>query len=73
MIAKQIGMAEIPKRDLGERTFRFACDIVQFCRKLSAQPGVVRNIACKCSKAAPSTDMDESCSPDRLAILRLVL
>ena len=32
-------------RDLGERTFQFACEIVQFCRKLSAEPGVVRQIA----------------------------
>src|SRR5947207_15005940 len=31
--------------DLGERTFRFACDIVRFCRRISAEPGVVRQIA----------------------------
>lgn len=31
--------------DLRERTFRFACRIVLFCRKLSAEPGVVRQIA----------------------------
>ena len=31
--------------DLGERTFQFACQIVRFCRKLSTEPGVVRQIA----------------------------
>src|SRR5437764_13351683 len=54
LVVKQIGMAETPKRDLAERTFRFACDIVQFCRKLSAQPGVVRNIAWQLADAGTS-------------------
>lgn len=40
-----LGMATQPPRDLVERTFRFACVIVPFCRKLSAEPGVVRQIA----------------------------
>src|SRR5256885_3330752 len=32
-------------QDLGDRTFEFACQIVRFCRKLSNEPGVVRQIA----------------------------
>lgn len=34
-----------PPYDLSERTFQFACNVVRFCRKLSAEPGVVRQIA----------------------------
>jgi four helix bundle protein len=41
-------------RDLGERTFQFACDIVQFCRKLSSEPGVVRQIAWQLADAGTS-------------------
>jgi four helix bundle protein len=40
-----VAVTDKPARDLGERTFRFACDIVRFCRKLSTEPGVVRQIA----------------------------
>ena len=38
-------MAATKPHDLGERTFQFACDIVRFCRTLSAETGVVRQIA----------------------------
>jgi len=41
-------------RDLGERTFQFACNAVQFCRKLSAEPGVVRQIAWQLADAGTS-------------------
>jgi four helix bundle protein len=47
-------MAATPPRDLGERTFNFACDIVNYCRELSKEPGVVRNIAWQLSDAATS-------------------
>jgi four helix bundle protein len=47
-------MACTPPRDLGERTFLFACDIVQFCRKLSGEPGVVRQIAWQLADAGTS-------------------
>lgn len=32
-------------RDLCDRTFLFACDIVRFCRQLAAEPGATRQIA----------------------------
>jgi four helix bundle protein len=38
-------MATCKPRDLCERTFLFACDIVPFCRNLSSEPGVCRQIA----------------------------
>jgi four helix bundle protein len=47
-------MTNQPPRDLGERTFRFACAIVRFCRQLSAEPGVVRNIAWQLADAGTS-------------------
>ena len=37
-------MANKP-RDLCERTFAFACDIVRFCRELAKEPGAPRQIA----------------------------
>ena len=40
--------------DLAERTFAFACDIVRFCRKLSKEPGVVRQIAWRLADAGTS-------------------
>lgn len=40
--------------DLGERTFRFACEIVRFTRKLSSEPGVVRQIAWQLADAGTS-------------------
>ena len=44
--------------DLGECTFQVACDIVQFCRKLSAEPGVVRQIAWQLADAGTSIAAD---------------
>jgi four helix bundle protein len=41
-------------RDIGERTFRFACAIVRFCRKLSAEAGVVRQLAWQLADAGTS-------------------
>jgi len=35
-------MPDKPPYDLAERTFRFACAIVRFTRKLSQQPGIVK-------------------------------
>jgi len=32
-------------RDLCERTFLFACDIVKFCRELGKEPGAARQIS----------------------------
>src|SRR5215831_2442470 len=47
-------MTRTDKRDLCERTFTFACDIVNFCRELSAESGFVRNIAWQLSAAGTS-------------------
>jgi four helix bundle protein len=47
-------MSTIKPHDLGERTFLFACNIVRFCLKLSAQPGVVRRIAWQLADAGTS-------------------
>jgi len=45
-------MPQTPPRDLGERTFEFACDVVNYCRDLSKEPGVVRHIAWQLAEAA---------------------
>jgi four helix bundle protein len=47
-------MRDATVRDLGERTFSFACDIVRFCRRLSVEPGVVRQIAWQLADAGTS-------------------
>jgi len=47
-------MPNKPPRDLAERTFNFACDVVRYCRELSKETGVVRNIAWQLSDAATS-------------------
>ena len=47
-------MSNTPPQPLGERTFLFACDIVRFCRRLSAEPGVVRQIAWQLADAGTS-------------------
>jgi four helix bundle protein len=47
-------MPPTPRRDLGERTFTVACDVVTYCRELSKEPGVVRHIAWQLSDAATS-------------------
>ena len=44
----------MPPYDLGERTFEFACDVVRFCQKLAAAPGVTRQIAWQLSRAGTS-------------------
>ena len=47
-------MANNPPFDLAERTFRFACAIVRFCRKLAQEPGVNRQIAWQLADAGTS-------------------
>jgi four helix bundle protein len=47
-------MPQTPPRDLGERTFKFACDVVKYCRELSKESGVVRQLAWQLSDAATS-------------------
>jgi len=47
-------MSNPPPRDLAERTFLFSCEVVRFCRKLSAEPGVVRQIAWQLADAGTS-------------------
>jgi len=47
-------MPDKPPRDLAERTFNFACDVVRYCRELSKEPGVVQHIAWQLSNAATS-------------------
>src|SRR3954454_18605157 len=43
-----------PPYDFAERTFRFACAIVRFCRKLAQEPGVTRHIAWQLADAGTS-------------------
>jgi four helix bundle protein len=47
-------MANNPPFDLAERTFRFACAIVRFCRQLAQEPGVSRQIAWQLAAAGTS-------------------
>jgi four helix bundle protein len=47
-------MADNPPFDLAERTFRFSCAIVRFCRTLAQEPGVTRHIAWQLAKAGTS-------------------
>lgn len=47
-------MATNPPFDLAERTFRFACAIVRFCRKLAQESGVTRHIAWQLADAGTS-------------------
>jgi four helix bundle protein len=47
-------MVNNPPFDLAERTFRFACAIVRFCRKLAQEPGVTRHIAWQLADAGTS-------------------
>jgi four helix bundle protein len=47
-------MANNPPFDLAERTFRFACAIVRFCRQLAQEPGVARHIAWQLADAGTS-------------------
>ena len=50
----KLAMNTTKPHDLGERTFQFACDIVRFCRKLSAEPGVVRQVSWQLADAGTS-------------------
>ena len=47
-------MASQHPSDLRERVFEFACDVVLFCRELSKEPGVNREIAWQLAAAATS-------------------
>jgi four helix bundle protein len=47
-------MSNQKPRDLCERTFLFACDIVRFCRDLSKEPGASRQIAAQLLRAGTS-------------------
>src|SRR5438552_3849280 len=47
-------MTQNDKPNLADRTFRFACDVVTFSRELSAESGVVRNIAWQLADAGTS-------------------
>ena len=47
-------MANERKADLRERVFEFSCDVVEFSRTLSKEPGVVREIAWQLADAATS-------------------
>ena len=47
-------MTDGPPYDLAERTFRFACAIVRFCRRLAREPGVTRHIAWQLADAGTS-------------------
>ena len=44
-----------PPAELRERVFAFACQIVVFCRELSKEPGVVRNISWQLAASATSS------------------
>lgn len=47
-------MATHPRADLRDRIFEFVCIVVPFCRDLSKEPGVLRNIAWQLADAATS-------------------
>jgi four helix bundle protein len=47
-------MSTAKPRDLCERTFLFACDIVRFCRELAKEPGAPRQIASQLLEAGTS-------------------
>ncbi len=47
-------MRATPPVDLHERVFEFVCAVVLFCRDLSKEPGVVRQIAWQLAAAASS-------------------
>jgi four helix bundle protein len=41
-------------RDLGQRTFLFACDIAGFCQRFSTEPGINRHIGPQLLRAGTS-------------------
>ena len=47
-------MSDRHRLDLRERMFEFVCLVVPFCRALSKEPGVVRQIAWQLASAATS-------------------
>jgi four helix bundle protein len=47
-------MSDNRPRDLAERLFDFACDVVTYCRELSKEPGTVRHIAWQLSDSGTS-------------------
>jgi four helix bundle protein len=47
-------MSDQKPRDLCERTFLFACDIVRFCRPFSKEPGASRQIGGQLLRAGTS-------------------
>ena len=47
-------MPVAPKEDLTERTFRFACDVYDYCDELERLPGLARRIALQLFDAAGS-------------------
>src|SRR3990172_6305978 len=47
-------MSTAKPRDLSERTFLFACDIVRFCRAISMEPGAPRQVAGQLLRAGTS-------------------
>ncbi len=47
-------MSNAKPRDLCERTFLFACDIVRFCREVAKEPGAPRQIAAQLLDAGTS-------------------
>lgn len=44
----------MPTRDLGQRSFQFACQIVRFCRTLSSTPGVHRQLGAQLVRSGTS-------------------
>jgi four helix bundle protein len=52
------GMSAQKPRDLCERTFLFACDIVSVCRTLSKEPGAPRQISGQLLRAGTSVGAD---------------
>jgi len=50
----RLAMTHGKPRDLCERTFLFACDIVRFCRELANEPGAPRQIASQLLDAGTS-------------------
>jgi four helix bundle protein len=52
-------MPAIDPRDLRQRTFRFACDVFDFCEDLACLPGVARRIASQLFDAGASVGANQ--------------
>ena len=50
----QIPVASRPREDLTTRTFRFACDVYDFCEDLVRSPGLQRHVGYQLFDAASS-------------------